>query len=195
MRFSLKAPSLLKWKNLTGLRCHLDFLGHHDGSLSSDSQTVLCGGITWGGCQRCGFRAQQDKHSGFSGGSAVKNLPAMQEFSVGSVPGWGESPEGGNGNHSSILAWRIPWQRSLGVGGGCSPWDRKRIRCDLATKQHQGKDSDLAGDGRAQESVVFSKHCRWLWCKYSEAPSFLRSYLWSTRTVPKTLGHVSRVWD
>ena len=47
-----------------------------------------------------------------------------------------------------------------GVGGGCSPWDRKRIRCDLATKQHQGKDSDLAGDGRAQESVVFSKHCR-----------------------------------
>ena len=28
----------------------------------------------------------------------------------GSIPGWGRSPGGGNGNpHSSILAWKIPW--------------------------------------------------------------------------------------
>ena len=26
-----------------------------------------------------------------------------------SVPGLGRSPGKGNGNHSSILAWRIPW--------------------------------------------------------------------------------------
>ena len=81
---------------------------------------------------------------------------------MGSVPGWGESPEGGNGNplQHSCLENPMTEEPGGGVGGGCSPWDRKRIRCDLATKQHQGKDSDLAGDGRAQESVVFSKHCR-----------------------------------
>ena len=28
----------------------------------------------------------------------------------GSIPGWGRSPGGGNGLHSSILAWRIPWK-------------------------------------------------------------------------------------
>ena len=27
----------------------------------------------------------------------------------GSIPGWGRSPGEGNGNHSSILAWRVPW--------------------------------------------------------------------------------------
>ena len=27
---------------------------------------------------------------------------------VGSIPGLGKSPGGGRGNHSSILAWKIP---------------------------------------------------------------------------------------
>ena len=143
---------------------------------SSDSQIVLCARITWGRCQRCGFRAQQDKHSRIC--SAVKNLPAMQEAWVQSLGGENPLKEGME-TRSSILAWRIPWQRSLrvGGGGGCSPWDHKRIRHNLATiqQQQQGKDSDLAGDGRAQESVVFSKHCRWLWCKYSEVPGSMRS--------------------
>ena len=34
--------------------------------------------------------------------------------------------------HSSILAWEIPWTGSL---VGYSPWDHKRVRHDLATKQ------------------------------------------------------------
>ena len=34
----------------------------------------------------------------------VKNLPTMP-----AIPGSGRSPGGGNGNHFSILAWRIPW--------------------------------------------------------------------------------------
>ena len=47
---------------------------------------------------------------GFPGGSDCKdNLPAMQETWVQS-PGWGRSP-GGGGDHSSILAWRIPMDR------------------------------------------------------------------------------------
>ena len=36
--------------------------------------------------------------------------------------------------HYSIVAWEIPRQRSL---AGCSPWDHKRIRHDLASKQKQ----------------------------------------------------------
>ena len=37
---------------------------------------------------------------GFPGGTAVKNLPANAEEATdtGSIPGWGRSPGGGNGN-------------------------------------------------------------------------------------------------
>ena len=38
----------------------------------------------------------------------VKNPPAMQETWVRFL-GWEDSLEKGNANHSSILAWRIPW--------------------------------------------------------------------------------------
>ena len=46
----------------------------------------------------------------------VKNLPANtgDVRDSGSVPGWGLSPGGGHGNHSSILAWRIPWTEEPG---------------------------------------------------------------------------------
>ena len=27
---------------------------------------------------------------------------------TGSIPGWGRYPEGGSGNRSSVIAWRIP---------------------------------------------------------------------------------------
>ena len=32
----------------------------------------------------------------------------------GSIPRSGRSPGGGNGNHSSILAWEIPWREEPG---------------------------------------------------------------------------------
>ena len=32
----------------------------------------------------------------------------------GSIPGLGRSPGGGNGTHSSILVWRIPWMDESG---------------------------------------------------------------------------------
>ena len=40
-----------------------------------------------------------------------KNPPASagEIRDTGSIPGSGLSPGGGPGNHSSILAWRIPW--------------------------------------------------------------------------------------
>ena len=46
----------------------------------------------------------------------VKNLPANARGvrDAGSIPGSGRSPGGGHGNHSSILAWRIPWTEEPG---------------------------------------------------------------------------------
>ena len=49
--------------------------------------------------------------TGFSGGSAVKNTPAMQEpqeTRVGSLV-WEDPLEEGMTTHSSVLVWEIPW--------------------------------------------------------------------------------------
>ena len=49
-------------------------------------------------------------------GSAVKNLPAMQEtweMQVQSL-GWAEPLEEEIATHSSILAWEIPWTEDSG---------------------------------------------------------------------------------
>ena len=69
---------------------------------------------------------------GLPGGSAVKNLPAMQEpqetwaLSLGR-----EDPlEKEVATHSSILAWRIPFQRSL---VGYSPLGHKELDMTEAT--------------------------------------------------------------
>ena len=50
---------------------------------------------------------------GFSGGSVVKNLPAMQEIWIRSL-GWGDPREEGMATYSGILAWRIPWTEEPG---------------------------------------------------------------------------------
>ena len=62
----------------------------------------------------------------FPGGSVVKNphAKAGDIRDLGSIPGLGRSPGGGNGNFSCILGWKIPW--------GC-----KRVRHILATTQQQ----------------------------------------------------------
>ena len=50
---------------------------------------------------------------GFSGGSAVKNLPAMQETQVQFL-GWKDPLEKEMATHSSILAWKTPWTEEAG---------------------------------------------------------------------------------
>ena len=60
---------------------------------------------------------------GFPGGSDGKNLPAMQETWVRFLS-WEYPLEKGMATHSSILAWRIPGQRSL---AGYSPWGHKEF--------------------------------------------------------------------
>ena len=47
-------------------------------------------------------------HTGFPGGSAVKNLPAMQETQVGSLS-QKEPLEEEMAIRSNTLAWEIPW--------------------------------------------------------------------------------------
>ena len=56
---------------------------------------------------------------GFSGGSAVKNPPAVKEMRVLSR-GWEDPLEEAMVAHSSILAWNIPWAEEPS-----SPWDSK----------------------------------------------------------------------
>ena len=51
----------------------------------------------------------------------VKHLPAMQETQVQSLGQEGE----GNGSHSSILAWRIPWTEEP---GRLQPMKSQRVR-------------------------------------------------------------------
>ena len=54
----------------------------------------------------------------------VKNLPAMQEIQEMQISSlyWEDPLEEKMATHSSILAWEIPWQRSL---MDYSPWDCK----------------------------------------------------------------------
>ena len=67
------------------------------------------------------------KNVGFAGGTVVSLPSRRRRFHawVGKIP-WRIAA------HSSIVAWKIPWKRSL---AGYSPWDRRRVRHDLATKQ------------------------------------------------------------
>ena len=46
----------------------------------------------------------------------VKNPPANagDPGDVGSIPGLGRSPRGGHDNHSTALAWRLPWTEEPG---------------------------------------------------------------------------------
>ena len=65
----------------------------------------------------------------FLGGSAVKNLPAMQEPQEPQIRSLGQEdpPEEGMTTHSSILAWRIPWTEEP---GGVQYIGSERVRHD-----------------------------------------------------------------
>ena len=62
----------------------------------------------------------------FSSGSDGKES-ACNVGDLGSIPGLGRSPERGQGNHSSVLAWRIPMNREVwraAVHGVARSWTR-----------------------------------------------------------------------
>ena len=70
----------------------------------------------------------------FSGGSVVKNLPAVQETQEMWVLslGWEDLREE-MATHFSILAWKIPWTEET---GGLQSMGLQRVGQDLTTKQH-----------------------------------------------------------
>ena len=59
----------------------------------------------------------------------VKNPPASAG-DTGSTPRLGRSP--GEGTHSSVLAWKIPWTEEP---GGVESMGSQRVGHNLATKQ------------------------------------------------------------
>ena len=73
---------------------------------------------------------QQWVERGFPGGSEVKNSPAMQETQVQSL-GQEDFLKDEMATHSSFLAQRIPWTEEPGY----SPWNCKRVRYNLPTKE------------------------------------------------------------
>ena len=67
--------------------------------------------------------------AGFPGGSAVKNLPAMQKSQEKWVLSldWEDPLEESMATHFSILAWRISWTEEP---GGLWSMGSKRVRYD-----------------------------------------------------------------
>ena len=61
----------------------------------------------------------------------VKN-PSANAAVAGSIPGSGRSPREGNGNHSSILAWKIPCTEEP---GGLQSMGFQKVRYNLVTEQ------------------------------------------------------------
>ena len=83
-------------------------------------------------------------------------MQEMQETQVRSLD-WEDPLEKEMATHSSVLAWKIPWKRSL---AGYSPWGGKRIGHDFATKNN--KQRKIGGSARQIEPL----------------PQPLRSSLW-----------------
>ena len=77
------------------------------------------------------FRSSQQSSFGFSGGSMVKNMPAMQEMWVQSL-GLEDPWEKKMATRSSILAWEISWTEEP---CGLQSMGLRRVGCDRTMKQ------------------------------------------------------------
>ena len=77
---------------------------------------------------------------GLSCGSAVENLPAMQEMGLQSLD-LAEALEEGMATHSSILAWEILWTEEP---GGLQYMGLQRVRNDWIDSTHKHVKSQFA---------------------------------------------------
>ena len=86
----------------------------------------------------------------------VKNPPAMRETWVLSLGG--EDPlEEAMATHSSVLAWRIPWQRSL---VGCGSWGRKESdTTEPLTLSRGPRDRTLAVTSMVEKEMHVTRGC------------------------------------
>ena len=85
----------------------------------------------------------------------VKNLLAMQDTQVQSL-GWKDPLDKGIATHSNILAWRIPWKRSLVA---YNPWDRKESDTTEVTKHACTHNMYICMMGAISPTIVF-RHCK-----------------------------------
>ena len=62
------------------------------------------------------YKLQAPHHLAFTGGSVVKNLPAMQDWQETWLQplGWEDPLEKEMATSASVLAWRIPWTEEPG---------------------------------------------------------------------------------
>ena len=89
-----------------------------------------------------------DRKRSFPSGSAVKNLPVMQDMRVWSLS-QEEAMEKGMATNSSILAWRISWTEDL---GGLQSIGSQRVR-------HNWSDLACTQPGRA--GILEQTKCLW----------------------------------
>ena len=77
----------------------------------------------------------------FPGGSAVKNLPVMQDSQETMVWSLGQEDflEEGMATYSNILAWKIPWTEEP---GGLYSTESQRSGRDWATEQARTHNKD-----------------------------------------------------
>ena len=89
---------------------------------------------------------QRRTKQGFPGGSAAKNLPAMQEPQETRVLflGWEDPLEKSMATHSSILACRIPWTEQP---GGLQSWGRNESDTTEVTEHTCVQVQDLGRGG------------------------------------------------
>ena len=70
--------------------------------------------MLWSNILKCSYFDYMVKQiQGLPGWLSVKN-PSANAGDMGLIPGSGRSPEGGNGDHFSILVWKIPWTEEPG---------------------------------------------------------------------------------
>ena len=73
-------------------------------------------------------------------GAFVKNLPtnAGDGRDMHLIPGSGTAPGRGNGNNSSILAWKIPWTEEAGRPHSSGGHRDSDTTDQLSTQRHRG---------------------------------------------------------
>ena len=108
------------------------------------------------------------QHPGFPGGSAVKNLPVVQETQETQAGFLGqEDPlEDGMATHSSILAWRIPWTEEPGrlqsMGSQRVRHSRSDLACTHASFDNQKHLQTVPNVPRGEEMGEFTPSCELL---------------------------------
>ena len=124
---------------------------------------------------------------GFPGGSVVKNPPAKagNAGEASSVPGWGRSPGGGNGNPLQYSCLENPmdrgaWQRSMhsganGVAWGAPAWLLRMLLEEISCCAERAKNGIFSIVGLPEnfdkdEGHLGRREADWPQARWSEAP-------------------------